>query len=117
MPIFLQMEVLSWLNVIIPLAIVILSVYVIDYYIESVAANHMHPSRLALYSAASMFGAALLLSYVWNHPYMARTSTLHKLKDIITEDHALSGGVIFSVLIFVLGKEGVVVDCGWQCIF
>lgn len=100
-----EFEVQSWVNIIIPFIIVIFSVCIIDYYIENVASNHMHSSRLAMYSTAAIFGGALLLSYTWNHPYMARATTLHKLKDIITEDHALSGGVIFSVLIFVLATR------------
>lgn len=99
-----QLEVQSWLNIIIPFVIVIMSVCIIDYYIEGVAVNHMQGSRVALYSTAAMFGGALLLSYTWNHPYMARVTTLHKLEDVITEDHVLSGGVIFSVLVFVLGE-------------
>ena len=100
---YFQLEVQSWFSVITPLLIVVLSI-VIDYYIENVSANHMQPSSLALYSTAAMFCSALLLSYTWNHPYMARVSTLHKLPDVITEDHALSGGVLFSVLAFMLGK-------------
>ena len=94
----------SWLNIIIPLVIVILSVCVVDYYIESVAVNHLQGTRVALYSTAAVFGGALLLSYTWNHPYMARVTTLRKLEDVITEDHVLSGGVIFSVLVFMLGQ-------------
>ncbi|KAK7115619.1 proton-coupled zinc antiporter SLC30A5-like [Littorina saxatilis] len=100
-----ELEVQSWLNVLIPLVIVILSVCVIDYYIENVAVNHLQASRVALYSTAAMFGGALLLSYTWNHPYMARASTLHKLEDVITEDHVLSGGVFFSVLVLILATR------------
>ncbi|KAL8577189.1 hypothetical protein ACOMHN_047957 [Nucella lapillus] len=100
-----ELEVQSWLSIIIPFVIVILSVCVIDYYIESVAINHLHGPRTALYSAVAMFGGAVLLSYTWNHPYMARVSTLHKLKDVITEDHVLSWGVVFSVLIFILATH------------
>ena len=100
----LQLEVQSWFHIIIPFVIVIMSVCIVDYYIESVAVNHLQASRVALYSTAAMFGGALLLSYTWNHPYMARVTSLHKLEDVITEDHVLSGGVIFSVLVFMLGE-------------
>ncbi|XP_076443611.1 proton-coupled zinc antiporter SLC30A5-like [Babylonia areolata] len=100
-----ELEVQSWINVIIPFVTVIMSVCIIDYYIESVAVNHLQGPRVALYSAAAMFGGAVLLSYTWNHPYMARVSTLHKLKDVITEDHVLSWGVIFSVLVFILATR------------
>ena len=30
--------------------------------------------------------------------------TLHKMRDIITEDHVLSGGVVFSVIIMMFSK-------------
>ncbi|KAK7492536.1 hypothetical protein BaRGS_00016202 [Batillaria attramentaria] len=61
--------------------------------------------RVALYAAGAMFGGSLLLSYTWNHPYVAKATTLHKLQDVITEDHVLSGGVIFSVLVFMLATR------------
>lgn len=100
-----DIEIQSWFNLLLPLVIVILTVGVIDYYIEHVAVNHLQGVRVALYSAAAMFGGSLLLSYTWNHPYIARATTLHKLEDVITEDHVLSGGVIFSVLVFMLATR------------
>lgn len=93
------------MNTIIPLLIVILTVCIIDYYIENVAISHLQGARVAFYSSVAMFVGAIFFSYTWNHPYVTKATTLHKIKDIVTEDHVLSGGVIFSVLIFILGKK------------
>ncbi|PVD20114.1 hypothetical protein C0Q70_20608 [Pomacea canaliculata] len=100
-----ETEVHSWLNTIIPLLIVILTVCIIDYYIENVAISHLQGARVAFYSSVAMFGGAIFFSYTWNHPYVTKATTLHKIKDIVTEDHVLSGGVIFSVLIFILAAR------------
>lgn len=75
----------------------------IDYYIEAVASNHLQPVKTAELGAYAVFGSALFLALTWNHPYTARMTTMHKLQEIITEDHVLSGGVIFSLLAFLLG--------------
>ena len=44
-------------------------------------------------------------SVTWTHPYMTRVTTMHKLNDIVTEDHVLSAGVIFTVCAFLLGES------------
>jgi hypothetical protein len=54
-----------------------------------------------------MFGGALFLALTWNHPYTATMTSMNKLQEIITEDHVLSAGVVFSLGAFVLGKVSI----------
>ncbi|KAH3837247.1 zinc transporter 5-like [Dreissena polymorpha] len=95
----------SWLYLLFPLALFTLFVLIIDYYIEAVAANHIQPTKTAELGAYAMFGSALFLALTWNHPYTARITTMHKLQGIITEDHVLSWGVIFSLASFMLATK------------
>ncbi|XP_059155372.1 proton-coupled zinc antiporter SLC30A5-like isoform X2 [Physella acuta] len=98
-------EIQSWLYLIFPLLLVILFVGVFDFYIESLASSHLQPIKAVFLAPAAMFSAAIVLSLTWTHPYITRVTTLHKLDDIITEDHVLSGGVIFSVFAFLLATR------------
>lgn len=79
---------------------------IIDYYIEAVASNHLQSVKTAEFGTYAVFASALFLALTWNHPYTARMTTMNKLQEIITEDHVLSWGVIFSLMAFVLGKNG-----------
>ncbi|KAL5005080.1 hypothetical protein ScPMuIL_018536 [Solemya velum] len=92
----------SWLFMLFPLFLVIFFVFVMDFYVESVVHNHVQSNLVALYSAVAIFVSALFLSLTWNHPLMAKITTMHKLKEVITEDHVLSGGVTFGLLAFLL---------------
>lgn len=94
----------SWFALLLPLSLIVLFVFIIDYYIEAVASNHLQPTKTAEYGAYAIFGGALLLALTWNHPYTARLTSMNKFQDIITEDHVLSWGVVFSLGAFVLGK-------------
>ncbi|CAG5135470.1 unnamed protein product [Candidula unifasciata] len=95
----------SWLLVLFPLLLVIFFVGVFDFYIESLAASHLQPFRAAFLAPLAIFSAALFLSVTWTHPYVTRLTTLHTLNTIVTEDHVLSGGVIFSAVAFLLATR------------
>lgn len=95
----------SWLYLLFPLTLVILFVFVVDFYIEAVTANHLQGPKTAVYGTYAIILSALFLGLTWNHPMMSRITTLHKLRDIVTEDHVLSGGVVLSLMTFMLGKD------------
>lgn len=97
-----ESEVESWLYILFPLLLVILFVFVIDYYIEAVAVNHLQPPKTALYGACAIFSSALFLALTWNHPLVTKIT---RIKEIITEDHVLSGGVVFSLGVFMLATK------------
>lgn len=84
------------------MGLVILFVFLLDFYIEAVAANHLQGPRTAVYGTYAIIISALMLGLTWNHPMVSWITTV--TKDIITEDHVLSGGVIFSLMTFILGN-------------
>lgn len=92
----------SWIYLFFPLLLVILFVFVIDFYIEAVVINHLQPPKTAVYGAYAIFFSALFLALTWNHPLVSKITTI---KEIITEDHVLSGGVIFSLAVFLLATN------------
>lgn len=98
-----ESEVESWLYLVIPMGLVILFVFLLDFYIEAVASNHLQGPRTAVYGTYAIFISALLLGVTWNHPMVSWITTV--TKDIITEDHVLSGGVIFSLMTFILATS------------
>ena len=93
----------SWLYLLFPLTLIVFFVFIIDYYIEAVSVNHLQATRTAAYGAYAIFTSAFILAILWNHPMTAKITTINKLRDIITEDHVLSYGVIFSLGSFMLG--------------
>lgn len=100
-----ETQVSSWLYLLFPITLIIMFLFIIDYYIEAVATNHLQASRTAELGTYAIFLSALFLSLTWNHPYTAKITTLHKMKDIITEDHVLSWGVVFSLAAFGLATK------------
>ncbi|GFS15345.1 zinc transporter 5 [Elysia marginata] len=100
-----ESEVQSWFYLLFPLTLVILFVGVFDFYIEGLAINHLQPIKTALLSPLAIFSTAIFLSMTWTHPYVTSVTSMHKLSEIITEDHVLSAGVIFSSFAFLLGTR------------
>ncbi|XP_050401353.1 proton-coupled zinc antiporter SLC30A5 [Patella vulgata] len=100
-----ETDIQSTTYLIFPFVLVILFVFILDYYIDAVSINHLNQSKTALYGSIIMFISAVFLSTTWNHPYVAHITTMHKLKEIITEDHVLSGGVVFSVIVFMFATR------------
>lgn len=92
----------SWLYLLFPLFLVILFVLVIDFYIEAVVVNHLQPPKTAVYGAYAIFLSALFLALTWNHPLVSKITTI---KEIISNDHVLSGGVVFSLAVFMLATN------------
>ncbi len=67
-----QSEVESWTSVGLPIFLVILVVFVIDYYVDSVCVNHLEMARTGRFSAMGTAVFGLLLSCVWNHPFISQ---------------------------------------------
>ena len=76
-----------------------------DYYVEAVCVNRMEASRTARVGSHAALTAALLLSCLWNHPFVSNLTTTLNLGTLLAEEHVLSGGVIFSFVLFVSGKS------------
>ena len=46
----------------------------------------------------------MVLSSLWGHPYAMKVQGHHGEREVIMEEHAMSGGVIFSFVLFLFGK-------------
>ena len=97
-------QVSSWLHLLFPLMLIVFFIFIIDYYIEAVAVNHLQPTKTAEYGHYAVAVSAFLLALLWNHPMTAQITTINRLREIITEDHVISYGVIFSLGSFMLGN-------------
>lgn len=58
---------------------------------------------MARNGALLIFAAGVVLSLIWSHPFIEAITTLAEYKEFITEDHLLSGGVVFSVVLLYFG--------------
>ena len=67
-----QSEVESWTFVAFPLFLVILLVFVIDYYVDAVCVSHLELARTARFGSMGTAVFGLVLSCIWNHPFITQ---------------------------------------------
>lgn len=94
----------SWLYYLIPVLIMALFIFVIDFYIESYITQKTDQAYSAKYGAIFVFSCSVGLSFIWNHPHIVKVTVMDKIKTIIEQEHALSWGVIIAYILFLLGK-------------
>jgi hypothetical protein len=80
-----------------------LFLYVIDFYIDSYVTQKTDQTYASKYGAIFVFSTSIGLSFVWNHPHLIKVIVMDRIKTIIEEEHALSGGVIMAYLLYMLG--------------
>ncbi|XP_035667204.1 zinc transporter 5-like isoform X1 [Branchiostoma floridae] len=95
----------TWLSLVLPFLVVVLFVFVLDYYVESICTNKLEAPRVAWVGSVSVFLAALLLSTVWAHPYRKKLATMNKDVELLGYEHAMSGGVVLSAIIFMIATK------------
>uniref|UniRef100_A0A8C5B3D4 Zinc transporter n=1 Tax=Gadus morhua TaxID=8049 RepID=A0A8C5B3D4_GADMO len=96
----------SWSGLILPLALIVFSVMILEFYVEAVCAAKMEAPRCARYSTAALFLSALLLAHFWSHPFTDRLLSVRTpLHGHGGTEHVLSGGVVVSAVIFVLASS------------
>ena len=101
----MQSKVESWSALILPLALIVFSVMILEFYVEAVCAAKMEAPRCARYSTAALFLSALLLAHFWTHPFTDQLLSVRTpLHGGGGTEHVLSGGVVVSAVIFVLGQ-------------
>ena len=79
-------------------------IYVVDFYVESLASHHLAASTLARFCPILSFFVAFLVSYAWFAPL--RSASAHDYlhgHGMEGVQHGLSGGVFLSFLFFSLG--------------
>ena len=73
-----------------PLFLVILLVFVIDYYVDAVCVNHLELARTARFGGLGTAVFGLILSCLWNHPFITQVKTngqkfIRICQDLITK--------------------------------
>lgn len=96
-----QQTSLTFAGGILPVSIVTVTVFILDYYVEAVAATKLEPASVARNGAMAIFSTALVFSFIWRHPFIE--TLLNLSREVIAEDHLLSGGVVFSFVLIFLG--------------
>ncbi|CAF1927726.1 unnamed protein product [Rotaria magnacalcarata] len=97
------------LSSIIPLIVISILLFVSDFYIEQIAAVKLERLRTFRVSIFTMIGGALIASFLWtkfstsisHNPVWLGGST----EETKPEEHALSGGVVFSIVMFIFATD------------
>ena len=87
-----------------PVLLMSIFLYIIDFYIDSYVTQKTDVTYAAKYGAVFAFTSSIGLSFVWNHPHLVKVMVMDKIKTIIEQEHALSGGVILAYFLYILGK-------------
>ena len=94
----------SWFYYLIPVLIMALFVFVIDFYVEAYVTQKTDQAYMAKYGAMFVFSCSIGLSFIWNHPHVVKVTVMDKIKTVIEQEHALSWGVILAYILYVLGN-------------
>uniref|UniRef100_A0A3B5R9M3 Zinc transporter n=1 Tax=Xiphophorus maculatus TaxID=8083 RepID=A0A3B5R9M3_XIPMA len=89
----------SWSSLVVPFAMIIFSVVILEFYVEAVCSAKMEAPRCARYGAFALFPAALALANFWTGPLRRPPPTQ------LATEHVLSGGVIVSAVFFVMASS------------
>jgi len=101
-----QSKVESWSGLILPFALIIFSVMILDFYVESICTAKLETSRCARYGSIFLFLSGLVLANFWTHPLTDQLRVISKPgnNQQSSTEHVLSGGVLVSACCFIMGK-------------
>uniref|UniRef100_A0A671SXZ7 Zinc transporter n=1 Tax=Sinocyclocheilus anshuiensis TaxID=1608454 RepID=A0A671SXZ7_9TELE len=94
----------SWSGLILPFAMIIFSVMILDFYVESICMAKLETSRCARYGSIFLFLSGLLLANFWTHPLTDQLRAVSKSVQQSSTEHVLSGGVLVSACFFIMGN-------------
>lgn len=90
----------SWFTLFVLMCVISVFVFVLDYYVVSISTQKLDVGRSAQCATVGVFVSAFLFALIWNHPYVTAVSMTSKAQDVIADEHLLSGGVVFSCVMF-----------------
>ncbi|KAJ4926153.1 hypothetical protein JOQ06_008336 [Pogonophryne albipinna] len=100
-----ESKVESWSSLILPFGMIILSVMILEFYVEAICNTKMEAPRCARYGAIALFLSALLLANFWTHPLTDQLRSMSKPPQQVSTEHVLSGGVIVSAIFFIMSSS------------
>ncbi|XP_074651021.1 proton-coupled zinc antiporter SLC30A5-like [Tubulanus polymorphus] len=84
---------------------ILLIVFIVDYYVENVSTNKLNANNVARYGTIAMLLGGLLLSCFWKDTYTAKIQVHKEFINVLAEEHMISGGVIFSLVLFIFATQ------------
>uniref|UniRef100_A0A8C1HHL3 Zinc transporter n=1 Tax=Cyprinus carpio carpio TaxID=630221 RepID=A0A8C1HHL3_CYPCA len=100
-----ESKVESWSGLILPFAMIIFSVMILDFYVESICTAKLETSRSARYGSIFLFLSGLLLANFWTHPLTDQLRAISKPGQQSSTEHVLSGGVLVSACFFIMADS------------
>ncbi|XP_056121449.1 proton-coupled zinc antiporter SLC30A5 [Rhinichthys klamathensis goyatoka] len=102
-----ESKVESWSGLILPFAMIIFSVMILDFYVESICTAKLETSRCARYGSIFLFLSGLVLANFWTHPLTDQLRVISKPgnNQQSSTEHVLSGGVLVSACFFIMADS------------
>ncbi|XP_061836757.2 proton-coupled zinc antiporter SLC30A5 [Nerophis lumbriciformis] len=100
-----ESKVESWSSLILPFVMIILSVVILQFYVEAICSAKMEVQRCARYGAIALFSSSLLLANFWTHPLTDQLRSMSKPPQESSTEHVLSGGVLVSAIFFIMSSS------------
>uniref|UniRef100_A0A667Y2A8 Zinc transporter n=1 Tax=Myripristis murdjan TaxID=586833 RepID=A0A667Y2A8_9TELE len=100
-----ESKVESWSSLILPFGMIVFSVMILEFYVESICSAKMETPRCARYGTISLFLSALLLANFWTHPLTDQLRSMSKPPQQDSTEHVLSGGVLVSAIFFIMSSS------------
>lgn len=99
-----ESKVESWSGLIFPFSLIIFSVMILDFYVESICTAKLEASRCARYGSTFLFLSGLLLVNFWTHPLTDQFRAISNPGQQSSTEHVLSGGVLVSACFFIMAN-------------
>ncbi|KAJ8261208.1 hypothetical protein COCON_G00169310 [Conger conger] len=100
-----ESKVESWSSLVMPFGMIVFSVMILDFYVESICVTKMEAPRCASYGSLFLFLSGLLLANFWTHPLTDQLRAVSSPAQHDSTEHVLSGGVVVSAIFFILSDS------------
>jgi zinc transporter 5/7 len=92
-------------SLIIPIVLISIFLFVLDFYVEQMAIVKLDRIRTFRYGTLTMIFSALIVSLLWMKTATVANSSVWFGRTIQVEEHELSGGVVFAVVMFAFATD------------
>ncbi|XP_002127955.2 proton-coupled zinc antiporter SLC30A5-like [Ciona intestinalis] len=82
------------------------TVFIVEHYGHFFVSNKLSPMQVSRLGYFAIAGTAMFLGFQWSHPAIRVISNVNgKMDSVRTEEHVISGGVIVSMVFFILASD------------
>lgn len=100
-----ESKVESWSSLVLPFSMIVFSVMILDFYVESICMTKLEAPRCARYSSYFLFFSGLFLANFWTHPLTDQLRPIRTGGQQSSTEHVLSGGVLVSACFFIMSDS------------